>query len=115
MRKEKLFLSVIVLFSIFFIACPQRTTISEIKAYPGKYRDKEIAIVGRVTNSFGVLGTGFYEIEDGTGRILVATSRGGAPAKGSEIAVSGKVFNAFTFAGQNYGTVLQENERKVRR
>jgi hypothetical protein len=56
---------------LLLTACPSQTTISKINADPGRYRNKEVAIVGNVTDSYGVLGNGAYEIDDGTGRLWV--------------------------------------------
>jgi len=50
--------------------------ISKINADPARYRNKEVAIVGTVRDSYGALGNGAYEIDDGTGRLWVVTRRG---------------------------------------
>jgi hypothetical protein len=94
-------------------ACPSQTTISKINSDPGRYRDKEVAIVGRVTNSYGVAGTGAYELDDGTGRIWVATTRG-VPSRGARVGVKGRVHNGFSIAGRNFGTVLEESDRRTK-
>ncbi|MFN2530463.1 MAG: hypothetical protein ABR555_04110, partial [Pyrinomonadaceae bacterium] len=41
-------------------ACPSQTNIGRINADPGRYRNKEVAIMGTVTDSYGVLGNGAY-------------------------------------------------------
>ncbi len=35
-------------------ACPSQTNIGKITADPDRYMDKEVGIVGRVTDSYGV-------------------------------------------------------------
>jgi len=70
------FTSVILAGALLLTACPQQETISRINADPGRYRNKEVGVVGTVTDSYGVLGNGAYEIDDGTGRIWVVTQRG---------------------------------------
>src|SRR6267378_856663 len=90
--------------AVLLTACPSETTISKINSDPGRYRDKEVAVVGRVTDSYGVLGTGAYELDDGTGRIWVATTRG-VPSKGSRVGVKGHVLTGFALAGRSFGTV----------
>ncbi|MBI4447267.1 MAG: hypothetical protein HY645_15350 [Acidobacteria bacterium] len=87
-------------------------TIAEIKADPYKYEKKEAHIAGVVKRSFAVLNMGFYELEDPSGAIYVITDEG-VPAKDSRVEVRGKTINAFSFAGQNYGTVIQESRRKL--
>ena len=94
-------------------ACPSQTTISKINADPGRYRDKEVGIVGNVTDSYGVLGNGAYEIDDGTGRLWVVTKRG-VPARGSRVGAKGRVYTGFNFGGRNFGTVLEETDRRAK-
>jgi hypothetical protein len=101
----------VLLAAVFLLtACPSQTTISKINADPGRYRGKEVGIVGRVTDSYGVLGNGAYEIDDGTGRIWVATRRG-VPSRGSQVGVKGRVLNGFQWGGRSFGTVLEETGR----
>jgi hypothetical protein len=69
-----------------------------------------VGIVGNVTDSYGVLGNGAYEIDDGTGRIWVATRRG-VPSRGSRVGVKGRVLNGFQWGGRSFGTVLEETGR----
>ncbi|HEV7475140.1 MAG TPA: hypothetical protein VGN90_13895 [Pyrinomonadaceae bacterium] len=96
---------------VLLTACPSQTTISKINADPARYRNKEVAIVGTVRDSYGALGQGAYEIDDGTGRIWVVTRRG-VPSRGSRVGAKGHVYNGFNFGGRNYGTVLEETDRR---
>lgn len=96
--------------TLFLTACPQQESISRINADPGRYRNKEVGVVGRVTNSYGVLGNGAYEIDDGTGRIWVVTTRG-VPSRGSRVGAKGHVHNGFSFGGRSFGTVIEETGR----
>ena len=99
--------------TLLLTACPQQETISRINADPARYHNKEVAIVGRVTNSYGALGNGAYEIDDGTGRIWVVTTRG-VPSRGSRVGAKGHVYNGFSFAGRSFGTVLEETDRRAK-
>jgi hypothetical protein len=92
--------------TVLLTACPSQTNISKINADPDRYRGKEVGIAGTVTNSYGAMGVGAYEIDDGTGKIWVATRRG-VPSKGY-------VRNGFNFDGRNYGTVVEETDRRTR-
>ena len=98
---------------LLLTACPSQTNIAKINADPDRYRGKEVGIAGTVTNSYGALGAGAHEIDDGTGRIWVATTRG-FPSKGSRIGAKGYVRNGFTFAGRSFGTVMEETDRRTR-
>jgi len=99
--------------TVSLTACPSQTNISKINADPDRYRGKEIGIAGTVTNSYGAMGAGAYEIDDGTGRIWVATRRG-VPSRGSRIGAKGYVHNGFSFAGRSFGTVVEETDRRTR-
>lgn len=99
--------------TLLLTACPKQTTISQINADPGRYRNKEVGLVGRVTDSYGFMGKGAYELDDGTGRIWVATERG-VPGRGARVGIKGHVINGITIGGRNFGTVLEETDRKVK-
>jgi hypothetical protein len=99
--------------TLLLTACPSQTSISKINADPARYQGKEVGIAGTVTNSYGALGSGAYELDDGTGRIWVATTRG-IPARGARVGAKGYVHNGFTVAGRSFGTVMEETDRRSR-
>jgi hypothetical protein len=66
-----------------------------------------------VTNSFGALSTGGYQLEDDTGKI-VGISNQGVPSKGSKVAVSGRVMEGITVMGRTFGTAIQERDHRLR-
>jgi hypothetical protein len=107
------FLSVIFAGLLALTACPSQTTISRINQNPARYHDKEVGLVGRVTDSYGALGTGIYELDDGTGKIWVMTTKG-VPSRGARIGATGRVQTGVSFGGRTYGTVLQEEHRRTR-
>jgi hypothetical protein len=89
------------------------TRIGQIQADPTRYRNKTISVNGTVTTSFGALGTGFYEIEDSSGKIYVI-SNSGVPSRGSSVSVRGTVFSGATVAGRSLGTAIRERSHKIR-
>ena len=107
------FLPVILAAAFLLTACPNRQTISKINADPGRYMNKDVAIAGTVTDSYGVLGTGAYELDDGTGRMWVV-SRRGVPSRGSKVGAKGRVHSGFSFGGRSFGTVLEESDRRIK-
>src|SRR5262249_11899137 len=112
--KTRIFTSLIFLAcAVFLTACPQQTSINRINGDPARYRGKEVLLVGTVTNSFGALGQGAYELSDETGKIWVLTQRG-APSRGARVGAVGRYINGAVWAGRNYGSALQETDRKVR-
>lgn len=100
--------------TLVLTACPKQESISKIKADPDRYRDKEVGIIGTVTNSYGALNRGAYEVDDGTGRIWVVSREGGVPSKGARIGVKGTISQGFAFGGQTFGIVMMENDRRVK-
>jgi hypothetical protein len=106
-------LSLLLFGTLLFTACPERTTISKIMADPGRYRNKEVSIVGTVTDSYGALGLGTYEIDDGTGRLWVATRRG-VPSRGSHVGAKGRILSGANFGGRNFATVMEETDRRAK-
>ncbi len=97
--------------ALMLAGCSEGTTIADIQRDPGRFRDKEVTIVGRVVTSFGAAGEGTYEVDDGTGRIWVLTAQGGVPGEGARVRVTGRVSTGVTFGGRSFGTVLRETNR----
>ena len=111
LRRTKL-ATVVCLFCFLVTACDQQK-ISDITSDPGRYQNKEVTVAGKVTNvSVGALGMGFYEIDDGTGKLYVVSEHNGAPVAGATVGVKGTILPTFTFLGKNYATVLKESGRK---
>jgi len=52
---------------LLLVAC-EETTIAKINEDPGRYTNKEVSLRGTVNNSFGLVGQGVYELDDGTAR-----------------------------------------------
>lgn len=111
--RKTFYLSVILAVALLLTACPTKTTIAEINRNPSKYQNKEIGLVGTVTDSYGVLGQGVYELDDGTGRIWVLADRG-VPTRGSRVGVAGRVYTGIQFGGRNYGIGLREEKRQTK-
>ena len=113
--------SAIALIALFTVACPERKSISEIKANPAKYQDKEVAIAGIVRDSYGLsipgtqIGGGAYEIDDGTGKMWVIVSDGSVPLKGAEVGVKGNIGTGVNWKGRNYGLGMWEKDRRYRK
>ncbi|MDX2031558.1 MAG: hypothetical protein SF339_12860 [Blastocatellia bacterium] len=112
--KIRIIASLLLLASVtLFTGCPEKTTISRIDSDPARFRNKEVLVVGEVTNSFGALGQGAYELSDETGKIWVITRRG-VPSKGARVGSIGKYMHGVTWGGRNFGSAIQETDRKVR-
>lgn len=103
---------VLVVGSLFLVACPTRTSIERINRDPGRYVGKEVAIAGHVTTSFGALGSGVFEVDDGSGRMWVFSQSYGVPSNGARVGVRGRIEQGFSFAGRNFATIMRETERR---
>ena len=99
--------------TLLLTACPSQTNIAKINADPGRYSGKEVGIAGTVTDSYGAAGICAYEIDDGTGKIWVATKRG-IPSRGARVGAKGYLRSGFTVKGRSYGTVMEETDRRSR-
>jgi len=92
--------------------CPTRTTIADINRDPGHFAGKDVTIGGRVSDSFGALGNGIFEIDDGTGRMWVYSQNYGVPGNGSNVSVTGRIEQGFSFGGRSFGVILRETGRR---
>src|SRR5579872_6377269 len=104
--------SLLVVGCLILAACPTRTSIERINRDPGRYVGKEVAIAGHVTTSFGALGHGVYEVDDGSGRMWVFSQGFGVPSTGARVGVRGRIEQGFSFGGRNFSTILRETERR---
>ncbi len=101
--------------------CPDRKSIADIEANPGKYTNKEVVVVGTVRDSYGFgipgtnIGGGAYKIDDGTGSIWVFVTDGNVPQKGAQVGVKGKVGSGVSWKGRNYGLGIYEKDRRYKK
>jgi hypothetical protein len=95
--------------TLLLTACTMRETIGEITADPGRYHNKDIAVAGMVTESYGALGTGVYAIDNGSGTLWVVTNRG-VPGRGARVGVKGRLQTGFSLGGRAFGAALVESD-----
>lgn len=113
MHRNRLFLSLALLLAVFYLTgCPTHTSIGDINRDPGRFAGKEITIAGNVSNSFGALGNGLYEVDDGSGRLWVASQSFGVPGNGSHVKVTGTIQQGFNFGGRSFGTVMRQTKKR---
>lgn len=87
--------------------------INRILADPARYRTRNVAVEGRVVNVVGALNMGVYEVDDGSGRIYVISSRG-VPTRDAHVKVHGTVTAGVNVMGRSLGTAIQEQGHRVR-
>lgn len=69
--------------------CAARS-VNDVMADPGRYRNRDVNVAGEVTESVGVLGKGFFKLQDESGSLWVYTSRG-LPRKGARVSSRGTI------------------------
>lgn len=105
----------------FATGCPDRKSIADIEANPGKYANKEVVVAGTVRDSYGFgipgtnIGGGAYKIDDGTGSIWVLVTDGNVPSKGAQVGVKGTVGSGINWKGRNYGLGIYEKDRRYKK
>ncbi len=97
---------------LLLVGCPPRVSIRDINRDPGRYSNRDISVGGRVSNSFGALGNGVYEIDDGTGTMWVYSQGYGVPSSGTKVGVTGRISQGFSFGGRTFAVILRETERR---
>jgi hypothetical protein len=108
-----------IVFCILIVSGCEQRSINEIKSDPSRFANREISIVGTVTLSASILGTGGYEIEDGTGKLWVVC-RSGAPRKGARVVVTGTIRDGYDLSvfklpeAIGSGLVMIEKSHKAR-
>lgn len=111
--RNRLYLALLLVAATLVLAgCPTRTSIEKINRDPGRYAGREVAIGGRVSNSFGALGTGVYQVDDGTGQLWVYSQGYGVPTNGAKVGVRGTVSQGFSFGGRSFAVILRETEHR---
>ncbi|HXM24229.1 MAG TPA: OB-fold nucleic acid binding domain-containing protein [Terriglobales bacterium] len=112
MRTRALSVLLASLAALLLAGCPPHESIAKINQDPARFAGKDISIAGRVTDSFGALGAGVFQIDDGTGTMWVFSKRYGVPGNGAKLAVTGRIQQGFAFGGRNFATILRETERR---
>ena len=112
-------LTAVVLWALAMSGCEQKT-INEIRAEPSRYANKEVSVVGTVTRSYSVLGKGVYEIDDGTGKLWIASEKG-VPREGAKVVVKGTIRDGYNLGSFiklpeaiSSGLVMIESSHKAR-
>jgi hypothetical protein len=97
-------------------ACASGARIGQLKTNPGRYVDRNVTVRGVVTSSWGVplVPLKLYQVDDGTGEILVVTDDRRVPAKGAHVKVTGRVGEFAVIGGRSIGLHLRERDLDYR-
>jgi hypothetical protein len=105
-------LALLVAWSCLLSACVTHVSIGHILNDPHRYQNRVVHLNGHVTQSVNAIVAGGYQLEDDTGKIIVLSSAG-APRKGSEVSLTGRVSPTVTLLGQPFGLIVREHDRHV--
>jgi hypothetical protein len=101
-----------VAFAALTAACATGASIGQVKTNPGRYVDHNVTVRGTVTSSWGIpmMPLKMYQVDDGTGEILVVTDDSRIPSRGAQVRVTGKVSEFAVFGGRSIGLHLRERD-----
>ena len=97
---------------VLMAGCPTQTSIADINRDPGRFAGKDVRIQGTVSDAFGALDNGVFQIDDGSGRMWVYSQNYGVPGNGSKVSVTGRIQQGLSFGGRNFGLVLRQTEAR---
>lgn len=100
------------LFAVFTAACASGASVGQLKTNPGRYVDKNVTVRGTVTSSWGIplVPLKMYQVDDGTGEILVVSDDNRVPSKGARVKVTGKVSEFAVLGGRSIGLHLRASD-----
>jgi hypothetical protein len=90
----------------FFKPTPIKRIIDNPRAFDGRM----VLIAGTTRRAVGLLGYGGYEVDDGTGRIIVVTDAG-LPPVGATVRVRGLAKQAYTLGTRSLTVVVEKKRR----
>jgi hypothetical protein len=109
MQKKTIILAALLASVLLLAGCPS-TKIGDIQKDPGKYMNKQITVSGKVSSSYGMLGMGMFQVNDGSGSIWVLSENYGVPGQGTNVDVTGQLVQTASFGGKNFSNVLRETK-----
>ena len=92
---------------VFLIGCPQHVRVADLNNNPGRYYNKEVALTGTVTEGFGFMGQGAFQLDDGTGKIWVLSQNFGVPGKGQRVGIAGNLVGGVSLGTRSFGTAVR--------
>jgi hypothetical protein len=89
------------------------TSISDVRARAGELAGREVTVEGQVVDTLALplLGSRYYQLDDGTGQLWVET-RSAVPGEGVRVRASGVLAPGLKVGTVELGLVLQESRRR---
>ena len=106
-------LSTLILLALVFAACEGTlsTPIKKIIDNPRDFDGKTVTISGKVKEVFGFFFMKYFVVNDGTAEITVVTKKP-LPKKGSNVRVTGKVYEMFALGETETLVIVEEDNKK---
>ena len=97
-------------------ACATGASIGQVKTNPGRYVDRNVTVRGTVTSSWGIplVPLKMYQVDDGTGEILVVSDDRRIPSRGAHVKVTGRVSEFAVLGGRSIGLHQRESDLDYR-
>ena len=99
-----------IVLTLLVAGCPRPTKIADIEKDPGKYSNKDVTVAGRVSTSYGALGSGMFQVDDGSGTMWVYSQNYGVPGNGNKVSVTGRISQGFSFGGRSFAVMLRQTQ-----
>jgi hypothetical protein len=109
-QQNKVLLAVVAL-TVVLVACPQQTKIGDLTSNPGRYAGKEVKITGTVASTFGLFGSGAFQMDDGTGKIWVLSENHGVPSKGAKVSITGRLTEGASIGDRSFAVALRQTQK----
>ena len=113
-RRNLALASVAASLAVLLVAsCAARTPIADVRARVADLYGKEITIAGAVTETLAVplVGSRYYEVDDGTGTLWVETLSE-LPGKGAQVRSTGVLAPGIQVGTLEMGLMLKERRRR---
>jgi hypothetical protein len=103
--------------AVVVAGCAARTSVGQLQTNPGRYVDRNVSVSGTVTSSWGLPMVPFrmYQVNDGTGQILVLSDSNRVPSRGARVRVTGKLSEFAMIGGRSLGLHIRERSLDYRR
>lgn len=96
--------------------CASGASIGQLKTNPGRYMDRNVSVSGTVTNTWGVpfVPLKLYQVDDGTGEMLIVSDGQRIPSRGAQVRVTGRVQEFAVVGGRSIGLHMREHDLDYR-
>ncbi len=111
-RSSERMLVAMLLGAALLAGCASGASISQVKTNPGRYVEKNVTLAGTVTSSWSVPLVPFkmFQVDDGTGEMLVLSDERRTPSRGARVRVRGRIEEFAMIGGRSIGLHLRERD-----